>query len=99
MGLSQNEDVSGGTSKCAIYTNDGNIKSSWGSVPFAGGTFFTISSNDFSGTYKSSTNTITVKKGGKYQVNDNGNVSIITIPDNGTISIPYKSTPWFMLRI
>lgn len=99
LGLSANADVSGGTSKCVIYTDDGNIKSAIGKVPFAGGTFFSISSNDFSGTYKSSTNSITVKKGGKYQINDNGSITTTTIPDNGTISISYKSTTWYMLKI
>lgn len=97
--LSANQQLSSTVNKCVCYTDDNNVVSKIGSVPYAGGTFFTISGNDFSGTYRSSTNSITVKKGGKYQINDNGTITTVNIPDNGTISVTYKATTWSMMRI
>ncbi len=97
--FSSNLQLSSVVYKCVNYTNDNIVNSTIGSVPYAGGTFFTLSGNDFSGTYKSSTNTITVKKGGKYQIDDNGTITTVNIPDNGTINIPYKATPWTMIKI
>lgn len=97
--LSSNQQLSSTVNKCVSYTNDNIVKSIIGAVPYAGGTFFTLSGNDFSGTYKSGTSTITVKKGGKYQIDDNGIITTVNIPDNGTINIPYKQTSWAMIKI
>lgn len=63
----------------------------------------TVSGTDFSGTLQLNSNTtLTVKKAGKYQINNNGNISTVTLTAGQSVSVPYHyahSQYWYIVKI
>lgn len=75
------------------YTNNNTMQSRIFNI--SGGS--SIEGSDFSGTIIVNGD-ITIKKGGTYEINDNGSVSTVTLSDNATVTPSWEYSHYWNIR-